>query len=94
MESLQSSLVQAVILAELDLWLVTGTDDEDVRETCGELLASRVPDVDDVEATAVPDSVSDHTDSADIVSTGNVGDVAWLWGKDGLGAVELPDSKR
>ena len=75
-KSLQSSLIQAVVLGEFDLRFVTGTDDEDVRESGCEFLARCIPDVDDVKSSSVSDSVGDDPNSPDIVTTGDVGDVA------------------
>merc|ERR1711990_543544 len=87
--SLQSGQVQALILGQLHLGLVAGSDDEHVREPGRELLACRIPDVDDVEAAPVPNSVRHDPDAADVVPSRDERDVPRFEAVDALDVAGL-----
>ena len=69
--------VNTLVLWKTDPWVLTLTNDEDVADSGGEVGASGISKMDDIESTEVSLSVGDDTNSSDVVSLSDHGDVSY-----------------
>ena len=70
---LQVSHIDTVILWQADQGFLALSNDEDVADSSGKLFAMGVLDVDNIETAQMSLSVKDGADSANVVSTGDIG---------------------
>ena len=73
---LHVSLVDTVVPWQADQSFLALSNDKDVADSCGKLFAMSVLDMDNIETAQMSLSMKDGADSANVVSTGDIGQVS------------------
>jgi len=70
------SHVETLVLWKTDPWVLALTNDKDVADSGCEVGSSSISEMDNIEATKVSLSVGDNTDSSNVVSLSDHGDIS------------------